>query len=482
MSRLNYDVVVVGGGVTGCAVARELSRYELNCCLMERAEDVCSGTSKANSAIVHAGYDAVPGSLKAKFNVQGNAMMGGLSEELDFEFQRNGSMVLCFAEEDRPGLDALYEKGVANGVPDLRIISGDEARAMEPNLSDQVVAALYAPTGGIVCPFGLTIALAENACDNGVEFKLNTEVLEISSIDGGYLLKTNQGDITSRFVVNAAGVYADVFHNMVSEKKLQLIPRKGDYCLLDHEAGDHVSHTIFQLPGKYGKGVLVAPTVHGNLLLGPTAVDVEDKENTATTAQELADVIAKTANSVKNIPYNKVITSFSGLRAHETGDDFIIGEASDAEGFFDAAGIESPGLSSAPAIGVYLAEVIAQKAGAGKKADFVATRKGIPQVSKLSFEERAKLIKERPDYGTIVCRCENVSEGEIVDSIRRTLGATSLDGVKRRVRQGMGRCQAGFCTPRTMEILARELGRPMESICKNGPGSEILIQDGRTEG
>lgn len=482
MSRLNYDVVVVGGGVTGCAIARELSRYELNCCLMERAEDVCSGTSKANSAIVHAGYDAVPGSLKAKFNVQGNAMMGALSEELDFEFQRNGSMVLCFAEEDRPGLDALYDKGVANGVPDLRIISGDEARAMEPNLSDQVVAALYAPTGGIVCPFGLTIALAENACDNGVEFKLNTEVLEISAVEGGYLLKTNQGDFTARFVVNAAGVYADVFHNMVSGRKLQLIPRKGDYCLLDHEAGDHVSHTIFQLPGKYGKGVLVAPTVHGNLLLGPTAVDVEDKENTATTAQELADVIRKTAISVKNIPYNKVITSFSGLRAHETGDDFIIGEAEDAKGFFDAAGIESPGLSSAPAIGVYLAELIAQKAEAGKKADFKAVRKGIPQVSKLSFEERAALIKERPDYGTIVCRCENVSEGEIVDSIRRTLGATSLDGVKRRVRQGMGRCQAGFCTPRTMEILARELGRPMESICKNGPGSEILIGDGRTEG
>ena len=482
MSRLNYDVVVVGGGVTGCAIARELARYELSACLIERTEDVCSGTSKANSAIVHAGYDAVPGSLKAKFNVQGNAMMGLLSEELDFEFQRNGSMVLCFAEEDRPGLDALYEKGVANGVPDLRIISGDEARTMEPNLSDQVVAALYAPTGGIVCPFGLTIALAENACDNGVEFKLNTEVLAVSSIDGGYLLKTNQGDVTARFVVNAAGVYADVFHNMVSKKKIQLIPRKGDYCLLDHEAGEHVSHTIFQLPGKYGKGVLVAPTVHGNLLLGPTAVDVEDKENTATTAQELADVIAKTANSVKNIPYNKVITSFSGLRAHETGDDFIIGEAEDAQGFFDAAGIESPGLSSAPAIGVYLAEQIAKKAGAGKKAEFDATRKGIPQVSKLSFEERAKLIKERPDYGTIVCRCENVSEGEIVDAIRRTLGATSLDGVKRRVRQGMGRCQAGFCTPRTMEILARELGRPMESICKNGPGSEILIQDGRTEG
>lgn len=491
MSRFDYDVVVIGGGVTGCAVARELSRYELNCCLMERAEDVCSGTSKANSAIVHAGYDAVPGSLKARFNVQGNAMMGDLSKELDFEFLRNGSMVLCFAEEDRPGLDTLYERGIANGVPDLRIISGEEARAMEPNLSDQVVAALYAPTGGIVCPFGLTIALAENACDNGVEFRLNTEVLDVAGwkaeetgkeenqeeAAGGYVIRTNRGDVTARFVVNAAGVYADVFHNMVSRKKIEIVPRKGDYCLLDHEAGAHVSHTIFQLPGKYGKGILVSPTVHGNLLLGPTAVDIDDKERTATTAEELADVIRKSAVSVKNIPYNKVITSFSGLRAHEESDDFLIGEVEDAEGFFDAAGIESPGLSSAPAIGVYLAEVIARKAKAEKKAQFTGTRKGIPQVSKLSFEERARLIKERPDYGTIVCRCENVSEGEIVDAIRRTLGATSLDGVKRRVRQGMGRCQAGFCTPRTMEILARELGRPMESICKNGPGSEILVTE-----
>jgi len=501
MSRFDYDVVIIGGGVTGCAVARELSRYDLNCCLMERGEDVCSGTSKANSAIVHAGYDAVPGSLKARFNVQGNAMMGELAKELDFEFVRNGSMVLCFAEEDRPGLDVLYERGIANGVPDLKIISGNEARAMEPNLSDKVVAALYAPTGGIVCPFGLTIALAENACDNGVEFKLNTEVLEVSRAEEGaaegYVLKTNRGEVRARFVVNAAGVYADGFHNMVSQKKIRIVPRKGDYCLLDHEAGTHVSHTIFQLPGKYGKGILVSPTVHGNLLLGPTAVDIDDKERTATTAAELADVIGKSAVSVKNIPYNKVITSFSGLRAHEDGDDFIIGEPEDAKGFFDAAGIESPGLSSAPAIGVYLAEEIARKAKAGKKADFNGTRKGIPQVAKLSFEERARLIKERPDYGTIVCRCENVSEGEIVDAIRRTLGATSLDGVKRRVRQGMGRCQAGFCTPRTMEILARELGRPMESICKNVPGSEILItehekpcageteeqiHDGRTEG
>lgn len=473
MSGLQYDVTIIGGGVTGAAVARELSRYQLKTCLVERTEDVCSGTSKANSAIVHAGYDAATGSIKAAMNVEGNRLMEELSKDLDFSFRRNGSLVLCFSEDDRPALQALYERGVANGVPDLKIISGDEVRAMEPNVTDEVVAALYAPTGGIVCPFGLTIALAENACDNGVEFKFLTEVTNITRIEGGYQLSIKgKEDITTRFVVNAAGVYADVFHNMVSEHKIEIVPRKGDYCLLDQEAGKHVDKTIFQLPGKYGKGILVAPTIHGNLLIGPTATDIEDKEGTYTTAAELAEAMKKSAISVKNIPYRQVITSFSGLRAHEASDEFIIGEA--AEGFFDAAGIESPGLSSAPAIGLHLAKMIAEKAGAKEKTDFIATRKGIPHVSAMAREERAALIKERPDYGTIVCRCENVSEGEIVDSIRRTLGAKSLDGIKRRVRQGMGRCQAGFCTPRTMEILSRETGIPMEEICKNQPGSEMI--------
>ncbi len=473
MSGLQYDVTIIGGGVTGAAVARELSRYQLKTCLVERTEDVCSGTSKANSAIVHAGYDAATGSIKAAMNVEGNRLMEELSKDLDFSFRRNGSLVLCFSEDDRPALQALYERGIANGVPDLKIISGDEVRAMEPNVTDEVVAALYAPTGGIVCPFGLTIALAENACDNGVEFKFLTEVTNITRIEGGYQLSIKgKEDITTRFVVNAAGVYADVFHNMVSEHKIEIVPRKGDYCLLDQEAGKHVDKTIFQLPGKYGKGILVAPTIHGNLLIGPTATDIQDKEGTYTTAAELAEAMKKSAISVKNIPYRQVITSFSGLRAHEASDEFIIGEA--AEGFFDAAGIESPGLSSAPAIGLHLAKMIAEKAGAKEKTDFIATRKGIPHVSAMAREERAALIKERPDYGTIVCRCENVSEGEIVDSIRRTLGAKSLDGIKRRVRQGMGRCQAGFCTPRTMEILSRETGIPMEEICKNQPGSEMI--------
>ena len=474
MSGINYDVVVIGGGVIGCAVARELSRFQLKTCVLERDEDVCSGTSKANSAIVHGGFDAEPGSLKARFNVEGNRMMGQLAEELDFDFKRNGSLVLCFAEEDRPALQKLYDKGIANGVEGMSIISGDEVRSLEPNVEDTVVAALQVPSGGIVCPFGLTIALAENACENGVEFRFFTEVQNIGKTEDGYVLETSKGQITAKYVVNAAGVYADKFHNMVSEKKIHITARKGDYCLLDKGAGGIVTRTIFQLPTKMGKGVLVTPTVHGNLLTGPTATDVEDKEKTATTAEDLDSLMGRASLSVKDIPFRQVITSFAGLRAHEDGDDFIIGEAEDAEGFFDAAGIESPGLSSAPAIGVYLAELIAEKAGAGKKADWNGKRKGIVRPELLSKEEQAELIRQNPSYGTIICRCEGVSEGEIVDAITRTLGAKSLDGVKRRVRQGMGRCQAGFCTPRTMEILSRELGIPMEEICKNAPGSEML--------
>lgn len=481
MEERNYDVAVIGAGVSGCAVARELSAYDLSICVLEKEEDVCSGTSKANSAIVHAGFDAEPGSWKARFNLEGSRRMEQLSKELDFEFIRNGSLVLCFLEEDMPALWALYEKGQKNGVEGLRILTGEEARAMEPNLSLEVKGALYAPSGGIVCPFGLTIALAENACDNGAVFMRNTQVRSIERKKEGYVLSTSQGKVTARYVVNAAGVYADVFHNMVSARKIHITPRKGEYCLMDREAGSHVSRTIFQLPGKMGKGVLVTPTVHGNLLAGPTAEDIEDKEGVNTTAGGLAQVMEKASLSVRNMPFRQVITSFGGLRAHEDGDDFVIGEAEDAPGFFDAAGIESPGLSSAPAIGLYLAEQIARKAGAGKKADWKGTRRGILRPKTMPREERARLIRSNPAYGAMVCRCEEVSEGEIVDAINRTLGARSLDGIKRRVRQGMGRCQAGFCTPRTMEILARELGIPMEEVCKNRPGSQMLAADDREE-
>lgn len=479
MNQFDYEVIIVGGGVIGCAVARELSRYDLKICLLEKGEDVCSGTSKANSGIVHSGYDARSGTLKAELNVRGNQMMDELSERLDFEFMRNGSFVLCFHEKDIPLLHSLLERGICNKVQGLRIVSGEEVRAMEPNLTEQVVCALYAPSGGIVCPFGMTIALAENACDNGVVFQLNTEVKEIQKIENGFRLFTSYGEIRSQYIVNAAGVYADVLHNMISNHKIKITPRKGNYCLLDKDAKDHVTSTIFQLPGEYGKGILVTKTVHGNLLIGPTAVDILEKEDTSTGAVELEEIIRKSAFGVKDIPYSKIITSFAGLRAHEENGDFIIGEVSDADGFFDAAGIESPGLSCAPAIGIYLAELIAEKANAKKKDNFIETRKGLLRIDTMSKEDHEKLIKEKPEYGEIVCRCENVSKGEIVDAINRTLGATSLDGIKRRTRQSMGRCQGGFCTPKTMEILAGERNMKMVDICKNQSGSEMLTKRGR---
>ena len=470
----NYDVAVIGGGVVGCAIARELSRWELSVCLIERGEDVCSGTSKANSAIIHAGFDAEPGTWKAKMNVAGSRMMPELARELDFRFRRNGALVVCLNADELPALESLYRRGLENGVDGLRILSGDEARALEPNLTDGVVAALYAQTSGIVCPFDMTIALAENALENGVEFRLNECVEAVIRSEDGYALRTSKGEISARFVVNAAGVHSDELNNQVSEHKLHITPRKGDYILLDRAAGKHVSTTVFQLPGKLGKGILVTPTAHGNLLLGPTATDVEDRECASTTAAELDQVTATGALGVKNIPFNQAITSFCGLRAHEDGHDFVLGEPEDAPGFFNAAGVESPGLSSAPAIGAHIAGLVAERACAARKANFISRRKGFIHAAELSAEKRAELIRQNPLYGRIVCRCEEISEGEIVDAIRRPLGARSLDGVKRRVRAGMGRCQAGFCTPRVMEILARELDVPMESICKNVPGSELL--------
>lgn len=470
-----YDVIIIGAGVSGAAAARELSRYQAKICVLDKEEDVCCGTSKANSAIVHAGYDAVPGSLKAKLNVRGNELMGKLAEELDFPFERRGSFVLCLSEDDMPGLQELYDRGVANGVKDMRILSGDEVLRMEPNVTDDVYAALYAPTAGIVCPFGLNIALAENAHENGVEFKFDTEVKEIIKLDEGYELDTSRGTLRTKYVVNAAGVYADRFHNMVSDRKIHITARRGDYCLLDKEAGDHVGRTIFALPGKLGKGVLVTPTIHGNLLVGPTAVDVEDKEAVNTTAEGLGQLFEKAGMSVKNIPTKQVITSFAGLRAREDGGDFIIGEAEDAKGFIDCAGIESPGIASCPAIGEMVAEILRDKMGLLKKDHFVSTRRGITNPNELSLEERNALIRENSSYGNIVCRCEMVTEGEIIDAIRRPIGARSLDGVKRRTRAGMGRCQSGFCAPRVMEILARECGVSMFDITKSGGESQLVV-------
>ena len=470
-----YDIIIIGAGVTGCAVARYLSRYEGRMLVLEKAEDVCCGTSKANSAIAHAGFDADQGSLMAKLNVQGNKMMEELSKELDFEFIRNGSLVVCTREEDRRNLQALLENGIANGVEGLRIAEREELLAMEPNISDEAVAALYAPTGGILCPFGLNIALAENACVNGVEFKFDTEVLNIEKTDGGWKLVTDNGDYETKVVVNAAGVYADKFHNMVSNDKMTIVARRGDYYLLDKTAGKHVSRTIFTLPNEFGKGVLVSPTVHGNLIVGPTANDIDDKEGTNTTRAELDEVTVKSAVNVKNVPLRQVITSFAGLRAHELGHEFHIRELPEAPGFVDCAGIESPGLTSSPAIGCMVADIVSGILKPEKNPDFVGSRKGIVRPSEMSLEERNELIKKEPAYGNIICRCEMITEGEILDAIRRPLGAKSLDGVKRRTRAGMGRCQAGFCSPRTMEILSRELHIDMSQVTKSGGESRLIV-------
>ncbi len=471
----DYDVLIIGGGVSGCAAARELSRYKVNVGVLEKEEDVCCGTSKANSGIVHAGYDAAEGSLKAKMNLRGNELMDSLAEDLDIPFRRNGSLVICLAEEDLPELKSLYERGIANGVKGLQILNREEVLEKEPNVSEDVYAALYAPTGGIICPFELNIALAENASVNGVEFHFCTEVTDIEKQEKGYRLTTSQGVYSAKYVVNAAGVYADRFHNMVSGKKIHITPRRGDYLLLDQCTGNHVRSTIFALPGKYGKGILVAPTVHGNLLLGPTAIDVKDREGTATTREGLDEVLGKAGMNVKNIPVRQVITSFAGLRAHEDEGEFIIEELADAPGFIDCAGIESPGLTSCPAVGERIAGILKEKLGLKEREDFISTRKGILKPAALPWEERSALIRENPAYGNIICRCEMISEGEILDAIRRPLGARSLDGVKRRTRAGMGRCQAGFCSPRTMEILAREWKMDVREVTKSGGKSYLAV-------
>ena len=470
-----YDVIIIGAGVTGCAVARYLSRYQGSALVLERAEDVCCGTSKANSAIIHAGFDAAHGSLMAKMNVRGSRMLPELAKELDFPFRRNGSLVVCMSEEDMHRLLALYENGVKNGVEGLEIVDSKRLHEMEPNVSKNAVAALWAPTGGIVCPFNMTIALAENANANGVDFRFNTKVTGFTRGEEGWTVHTEQGDFRTRYVVNAAGVYADVLHNMVSARKLHITPRRGDYCLLDRQVGGFVSHTVFQLPGKLGKGVLVSPTVHGNIIVGPTAIDIEDRDGTNTTAAGLEELIAKAGISVDNLPIRQTITSFAGLRAQEDHHEFVIGEAEDAPGFVDCAGIESPGLTSAPAIGLTVAELLREKLGLREKEHFVATRKGLLDPKSLTWDAYQALIRENPAYGQIICRCEQVTEGEIIDAIRRPLGAKSLDGVKRRTRAGMGRCQAGFCSPRVMEILARELGVSQAEITKCGGASRLIV-------
>jgi glycerol-3-phosphate dehydrogenase len=472
------DIAIIGAGVTGCCIARELSRYDAAICVFEKGDDVASGTSKANSGVIHSGFDAKPGTLMAKLNVMGNELMWKRAKELDFPVKQNGALVVCTNPDERGELDRLLDQAHKNGVPGVRILERDEVMKMEPNLTDKTVAALYAPTGGVISPFGLAIAMGENANVNGVDFKFETEVTNITPIQGGYRLDTNNGPVETKAVVNAAGVYADKFHNMVSEKKIHITARKGEYLLFDKAIGHIFTASVFPVPGKMGKGILTAPTIDDNLYVGPTANDIDDKEGVNTT-QEILDLLAdkaETAHLCKiKLPLNKIITSFAGLRAHEDNHEFIVEEVADAPHFFDAAGIESPGLTSSPAIGVTLAEIVRKSMNLKEKDNFVSTRKGVTDFNALTLKEKQAKIAEDPAFGQIVCRCEMITEGQIKEAIHRPLGAKSMDAVKRRTRAGMGRCQAGFCTPRTMEILAREWGIPMTDITKKGGRSKMLV-------
>ena len=481
---MQYDVLVVGAGVVGCATAMELGKYALRAAVIEAGEDVCTGTSKANSAIVHAGFDARPGSLMARFNVEGSHAMPHLCERLQVPFRRCGALVLCFDDAGRPGLEELLSRGKKNGVHGLRIVEREELHELEPNVSPAAAAALYAPTSGIVCPFELTCAMAENAVRNGVEFVFDTRVEGISREGGLWRLETPRGVYEAPVVVNAAGLGSAALNNMVSERKIAITPRKGEYMLLDKKVGGLLLRTVFQLPTSMGKGVLVTPTVHGNLLMGPTAVDVDDPAATNTTAAGLENVMQKARKSVPALPGNRTITSFAGLRSHveQEETDFILGEAEGAPGFLNAVGIESPGLSAAPAIGAFLAESAAYLVSAPINKKYDATRPEVYRPNEMTVEERAAFVAEHPLYGNIICRCEQVSEGEIVDAIRRKPGARSLDGVKRRTRAGMGRCQAGFCSPRVLEILSRELGVPQEQLTKSGGVSFPIVGKTRKDG
>ncbi len=474
-----YDVAIIGAGVVGALTARTLAKYALKVCILERENDVAMGATRANSAIVHAGFDAKPGSLKAKLNVRGSEMMEHVAAELGVKYWRNGSLVIGFHEEDRRTLEELLQRGKTNGVKDLELVEGDALRALEPQLSRNVICALHAPTGAIICPYELTIAAVGNAMDNGTELKRNFEVISIVQEGEGYTISSENEKVRAKFVINAAGIYSDRVAAMIGDESFSVHPRRGEYILLDKECGGMVSHTIFRTPSKMGKGILVTPTVDGNLLLGPTSVDDTDKENRATTAEGFAKIIGEAAENVDGIPFGKAITSFCGLRAAGDTGDFIIN--SPRKGFVNAAGIESPGLSASPAIAEYIVELLREQGlDLKEKADYNPVRKPAHYFREASLEEKNEIIKRDKSYGRVICRCETVTEGEILEAIHTNPGARDLDGVKRRTRAQMGRCQGGFCMPYITEILARELGVSCESVTKSGENSTVIV--GKTKG
>lgn len=469
-----YDVAVIGAGVVGGMIARKLSSFDLKICILEKENDVAMGATKANSAIVHAGFDAKEGSLKAILNVKGSEMFPQVTKELGVKYINNGSIVIGFNDEDRAVIEELLIRGTKNGVKNLCIVEGDELRKLEPNISENVVCALYAPTGAITCPYELTVAAIGNAMDNGADLELNFGVEKIEDKGDYYLITSGEKTVEAKYIVNAAGLYSDEVASMVGDNSFKVHPRRGEYILLDKECGDLVKTTVFRTPSKMGKGILISPTVDGNLLTGPTSVDMEDKEDNSTHQEGFASIIREANENVNGIPFNKTITSFCGLRAAGDTGDFIIN--SNVKNFINVAGVESPGLSASPTIAEMVAKMLG-KAGLELKENknFNPIRKPAHAFREASMEEKNKMIKENPAYGKIVCRCETVTEGEILDAIRTNPKPRDLDGVKRRTRAQMGRCQGGFCGPQIVEMLAKELGIKYEEVTKFGGNSVMNV-------
>jgi glycerol-3-phosphate dehydrogenase len=471
------DVVIIGGGIVGAAIARELSKYELDIVLVERYPDLAMGTTKANSAILHAGFDAPEGSLKALLNVRGNELYRLLKNELELELELTGSLVVATNNEEMDVIAGLKVRGQNNGVEGLKIISRDEVLAREPNLSTEVIGALYAPTGGIMWPFGATLAFAKNAVRNGVKVRTNCPVTQIAVSNGKVTgVYTPDGFIAAKYIINAAGIEADNISRLAGDDSFAIKPRKGEYILFDKAVGNLVKTVIFPTPSKISKGILVAPTVHGNVFIGPNATDSDDKADLATTAIGLAEIVTRAQRLVPNIPLTSSITQFAGLRAAADSGDFIIRSSNLAEGLVHAAGIQSPGLTAAPAIGEMVASILAETGLELKpKANFIAVNPPKLVFSKLDDAAKLTAIKGNLLYGRIICRCETVTEGEIVDAIHSVCGARTVDGVKRRTRAGMGRCQGGFCGPRVTAILARELKIPVTAVLKDTADSQLFF-------
>lgn len=470
----SFDVVVVGAGIAGCTAARELARYDLSICVLEAGNDIACGATRANSAIVHAGFDPVPGTRKARFNVEGSKAYPCWCDELGVQFRRNGSMVLAFDDEGRLKLDELVRRADANGVEGVRIVSGSRAREMEPNVSPEVACALVAPTGGIVDPYGFAFAAAENACGNGVRFLFNHRVERIVRVDGGFDLEASGERFFAQAVVNAAGLFADELNNMISANCFSITPRRGEYYLYDTEYATTFEHTMFQVPGPLGKGVLVTPTIHGNMLIGPNSVSQASKTDLSTTQEGLADIVERARRTWPAASPRGAITNFAGLRAAGESGDFVIGEAADAPGFFNIACFESPGLTSAPAVATFIASQVAARLGADGNPSFNPRRAPQLPFTAMTDEQRERAIASDPAFGHVVCRCCEVTEAEVVRALHGPLPVLSLDAIKWRTGATMGRCHGGFCSPELVEIMSRELGCSPDAIDKRLPGSRMI--------